>query len=445
MTLAYDDVVETAIATCEALSDLDFAGPVLLVQTLTGTVRLVLKDAEESTCVTVERALTGALQGWFEGPVISRKMGASGLSKLARHLWDDVQSRSRLTPEWTDRWPSGWPTVIAPIGQPERPLVGRWEALQVSAGKDPWIRSHPVDLPWPMLAQSPKITAFYGFKGGVGRTTTLAVLAWQLAREGKRVVCVDLDLEAPGLGPLLAEESDTLVTPGVIDVLLTHAVTGKVLPGPLLVKLPIYDVPGLYLMHAGRLGPTYVEKLARLDLAHRDGRRSRVHDALVALLHAIRQEVNPDHIFLDCRSGLHDLAGLALHDLAHVDVMVGRGDTQELLGLGVLLPQLLRVRTPPRERRLVFLRTFHSLPLDEARLLGQAEDIHTRFSEFLYDGEPPDVEDNGQAHYPWPIPLIAEVSTARWLGQISMTTLLNERYGQALNRLHALWIEEGVT
>lgn len=445
MTLAYDDVVETAIATCEALSDLDFAGPVLLVQTLTGTVRLVLKDAEESVRFAVERALKGALQDWFEGPVISRKMGASGLSKLARHLWDDAQRRVQTTPDWADRWPVGWPRIHAPDGLPARPLEGRWEALQVSAGKDPWLRSHPVELPWPMLAQSPKITAFYGFKGGVGRTTTLAVLAWQLAREGKRVVCVDLDLEAPGLGSLLVEEPDALPPRGVIDVLLTHAVTGKVLPGPLLVSLPIHGVSGLYLMHAGSLGPTYVEKLARLDLAHRDGLRSRVHDALVALLHAIRQEVKPDHIFLDCRSGLHDLAGLALHDLAHVDVLVGRGDTQELLGLGVLLPQLLRVRTPPRERRLAFLRTFHSLPLDEVRLLSQAEEIHTRFSEILYDGEPPDVEDNGQAHYPWPIPLIAEVSTAGWLEQIAMTTLLHERYGQALDRLRALWSEEGGT
>ncbi len=40
--------------------------------------------------------------------------------------------------------------------------------------------------------------AFYGFKGGVGRSTALAVLAYQLAKSGKKVLLVDLDLESPG-------------------------------------------------------------------------------------------------------------------------------------------------------------------------------------------------------------------------------------------------------
>ena len=39
----------------------------------------------------------------------------------------------------------------------------------------------------------------YSVKGGVGRTTTAAVLAWQLAHNGQRVLVVDLDLESPGL------------------------------------------------------------------------------------------------------------------------------------------------------------------------------------------------------------------------------------------------------
>jgi len=45
--------------------------------------------------------------------------------------------------------------------------------------------------------------ALYSFKGGVGRTTTTTLLAWQLAKRGKKVLVVDLDLESPGLGELL--------------------------------------------------------------------------------------------------------------------------------------------------------------------------------------------------------------------------------------------------
>src|SRR5690349_22743617 len=44
-----------------------------------------------------------------------------------------------------------------------------------------------------------KIVTFYSFKGGTGRTMALANVAWILAINGKRVLAVDWDLEAPGL------------------------------------------------------------------------------------------------------------------------------------------------------------------------------------------------------------------------------------------------------
>ncbi len=44
------------------------------------------------------------------------------------------------------------------------------------------------------------VVSFYSFKGGVGRTVGLLNTAWHLARQGRRVILLDLDLEAPGLG-----------------------------------------------------------------------------------------------------------------------------------------------------------------------------------------------------------------------------------------------------
>ncbi len=44
-----------------------------------------------------------------------------------------------------------------------------------------------------------KAVAFLSYKGGVGRSLTLANVAFALAEEGKRVGCIDLDLDAPGL------------------------------------------------------------------------------------------------------------------------------------------------------------------------------------------------------------------------------------------------------
>ena len=51
------------------------------------------------------------------------------------------------------------------------------------------------------LLKSPlgTVVTFYSFKGGVGRSMALANVAVLLARTGKKVLCVDWDLEAPGL------------------------------------------------------------------------------------------------------------------------------------------------------------------------------------------------------------------------------------------------------
>jgi hypothetical protein len=52
-----------------------------------------------------------------------------------------------------------------------------------------------VDAP----AGSPRVAHFYGFKGGQGRTTVVAFTASEIARDGMRVLVVDLDAEAPSL------------------------------------------------------------------------------------------------------------------------------------------------------------------------------------------------------------------------------------------------------
>src|SRR5437016_11496171 len=46
---------------------------------------------------------------------------------------------------------------------------------------------------------SMETVAFYSYKGGVGRTLLVANTAQFLAMSGRKVVALDLDLEAPGL------------------------------------------------------------------------------------------------------------------------------------------------------------------------------------------------------------------------------------------------------
>src|SRR5581483_2120938 len=64
--------------------------------------------------------------------------------------------------------------LLAP--DPENPAIG---------GKD--------------YGKGPFIVTFYAFKGGVGQSTSLALVANSLVTRGHRVVMIDFDLEAPGL------------------------------------------------------------------------------------------------------------------------------------------------------------------------------------------------------------------------------------------------------
>ncbi|GIF96610.1 FxSxx-COOH system tetratricopeptide repeat protein [Catellatospora citrea] len=70
------------------------------------------------------------------------------------------------------------------------------------------------------------IITFYSYKGGTGRTMTLANVAWILASQGKRVLAIDWDLESPGLHryfhPFLSDK-DLRLTQGVIDLVVNYA------------------------------------------------------------------------------------------------------------------------------------------------------------------------------------------------------------------------------
>jgi Mrp family chromosome partitioning ATPase len=56
--------------------------------------------------------------------------------------------------------------------------------------------------------------AFYSYKGGVGRSLLVANAARFLGMLGKRVVALDLDVEAPGLHYKLGQATDAGGTPG---------------------------------------------------------------------------------------------------------------------------------------------------------------------------------------------------------------------------------------
>jgi CobQ/CobB/MinD/ParA nucleotide binding domain len=166
--------------------------------------------------------------------------------------------------------------------------------------------------------EAPQRVTFFGLKGGVGRSTALAVLAWRLARAGRRVLVVDLDLESPGLGSVLLPRV-RLPDFGVIDWFVEDAVgqADQALVADMIARSPLIGDadPGeiLVVPAAAKDEQDYLAKLSRAYLEVK-GAGGMLHfgKRLQRMLQALEARHAPDVVLLDSRAGMHDIAAVAV-------------------------------------------------------------------------------------------------------------------------------------
>ena len=195
---------------------------------------------------------------------------------------------------------------------------------------------------------SPRIIAFYGFRGGAGRTTALAHVAALLSARQVSVVAIDLDLEAPGLHHVLAcPELDGDF--GVLALLRAAAtVDENELDTALLLKRHVVrsqlDVGApIRVLPAGRLSQTYLERLENIGvpLWHIIQGPS----PLEAVIRRVREELAPQVICLDCRTGLSGVSASAVFHVADVVVCFVPVSGQSIEGLEVFFKALKAAQT----------------------------------------------------------------------------------------------------
>ena len=159
-----------------------------------------------------------------------------------------------------------------------------------------------------------KRCTLYSIKGGVGRSTTAAVLAWHLARKGERVLVADLDLESPGLSSVMLEHAarprfgitdwfvEDLVGQGdrVVDAMLASPRWAQDSSGDVCLAPAHGRDPGDYL---AKLGRVYRNRPAPWDARLR------------GLLQRLEAKFEPTVVLLESRSGLHDVAAAAVTDV----------------------------------------------------------------------------------------------------------------------------------
>lgn len=200
------------------------------------------------------------------------------------------------------------------------------------------------------------IITFYSYKGGMGRTTTLAAFATHLAlNENLNVFIIDCDLEAPGFSNFfLKNPSENNQRQGFVEYLLDkqcnlasnkileeytwevdHKFSGqgniRIMPaGNLDTECSTDDFLKTHLSH-------YVEGLSRIDIENQDY----IMHIFNGIIEDIKKSFSPDVILIDSRTGLNDVMGISVCLLSKFIVGFFRNDVQSIPGLSFFLKKMI--------------------------------------------------------------------------------------------------------
>lgn len=168
---------------------------------------------------------------------------------------------------------------------------------------------------------------FFSIKGGVGRSTALAASAWALARKGRRVLVLDLDLESPGLSSALLS-SERLPKYGITDWLVEDLVdNGDAVFEDLIATsdLPMLEGRIDFVPAHGRNPGDYVSKLGRVWMPKIKGHGTPPEAwslRLNRLVDQLERKIKPEVILIDSRAGIDEVAAACITDLGANTVLL---------------------------------------------------------------------------------------------------------------------------
>jgi hypothetical protein len=306
---------------------------------------------------------------------------------------------------------------------------------------DDWLM-RPVEL-----VSNPSRLIFYSVKGGVGRSTALAIAAADLAARGCNVLVVDLDLEAPGLGALLLPP-EGIPKYGVADWFAAAAAgadTESLIPdmtgaSPFTSARAVVDV----VPAAGRKPGAYLSKLARAYAPGSAGQQyvgfsfPKKARALVTQLASHRRY---DAVLVDARAGLHETSGGLLLGLGARALLFGVDSSQTFDDFDLLFSAFAQAFDPAiggADLRPAFKMVHAKAPRDEKDRRLFRERSWEVWSSYLYDDVDPareslsdsfvfDLGDEDAPHYP--LEIIGDESYARFDPRTGTYPLSADAYG----------------
>lgn len=184
-----------------------------------------------------------------------------------------------------------------------------------------------------------QVISFYSYKGGVGRTIALIETAYNLASAGKRVLLLDLDVEAPSLHNIFYEKvNDEIngVKYGIIEYLYRKVVQGSenVRINDIFCPLQLKNVSGeIFVMPALKsMNKDYVYQIERLQT-----QQIQEEDVFSEIFAYVKKELNVDIILIDTRAGFNQWGSLSLLTLSNQVIFIAYPNNENIEGLNMAL------------------------------------------------------------------------------------------------------------
>jgi len=359
-------------ATVEYLARETFPNDVkpLVIRDIQGRIRIGLEDGNREK----HQELAARLETHIT--TLAAFAGDTGKAVLFPDDFFDPESVFK-NPDILDLY---YPGTDSPLRLLDRQVVGQ-----------DWLRPTTFQTKIPRLV-------FFGLKGGVGRSTALTILAYDLARAGKRVLLIDFDLESPGLSGLLMPP-DRLADFGVVDWFVEDAVgQGELIIPRMIAASPLSEQTQGEIRVAAAMGLSekfYLAKLSRVYAeVPRQGKVERFSQRTRRFLDELEKQEKPDVVLIDSRAGLHDLAAVSIVGLATDVLLFGADSAQTWQGYQLLFshwqayPHVLHA---VRDRLIMVEALFPELDQAE-RAERFLEHAYTLFSETIYERIEPGVE-----------------------------------------------------
>lgn len=230
---------------------------------------------------------------------------------------------------------------------------------------------------------------FYSYKGGLGRTLVVANVARYLSLFGKKVFALDLDLEAPGLHYKLGLGGEgRRIERGFVDFIhsfLLEQGTPALRDYMVEVERRSPSEGSIHLLPAGAVpSAKYWQKLARIswhDLFYSENPKG--IPFFLELKAEIAEEVSPDYLLIDARTGITEVGGVATSLLADTVVCLLLNNRENLEGAREVLRAIRRAPRLPGQAPVQIVPVVARLPEleDQSQEKRILEEVRTFLNE----------------------------------------------------------------